>query len=107
MSEVFKLGTCPDKFFVGRKRELDQFSGILNKIASQEDISHGLILHGREGIGRKSFLSQAESVAKSNGFMIIRYDVPFTNIDGYFDSIQNELDEIAKPPEKKNPIKKP
>ncbi|MHA1229604.1 MAG: hypothetical protein ACTSRP_00790 [Candidatus Helarchaeota archaeon] len=107
MSEAFKLEPCQPKFFVGRKREKNQILDILNKIANGEDTSHGLIIHGREGIGRKSFLSQVESLAKSNDFMIIRYDVPLTNIEGYFDIISNELDEITKPPEKRKPITKP
>ncbi|MHA1752059.1 MAG: hypothetical protein ACTSYZ_06775 [Candidatus Helarchaeota archaeon] len=107
MTDPFKLETCPAKFFVGRKREIDQFSGILQKIADRENISHGLILHGREGIGRRSFLKQIESIASSNGFLVIRYDVPLINIEGYFDVISNELDEITKPVDKKKPITKP
>lgn len=107
MNEVFKLDTCPPKFFVGRKREKEQFINILKKIANQEDISHGLILHGRAGIGKKSFLVQAEAIANSEGFEILRYDVPFTNSEGYFDYINNELQQIHKPKEKRKEIKKP
>ncbi|MHA1270742.1 MAG: hypothetical protein ACTSPY_13195 [Candidatus Helarchaeota archaeon] len=104
---AFNLETCPSKFFVGRKREKEQFQNILQKIAKKEDISHGLIIHGREGIGRRSFLKQVESIATSNNFMVIRYDVPLTKIEGYFDVVSNELDEITKPVEKRKPITKP
>ena len=39
-SDAFKLETCPTKFFVGRKREIENFKEILDKIANQADISH-------------------------------------------------------------------
>ncbi|TFF88726.1 MAG: ATP-binding protein [Promethearchaeota archaeon] len=105
--EIFKLDKCPPKFFVGRKREKEQFLKILHKIADQEDISHGLILHGRAGIGKKSFLEQVENIAESENFEVIRYDVPFSNPEGYFDYINNILQQIHKPKEKQKPIKKP
>ncbi|MHA1298154.1 MAG: AAA family ATPase [Candidatus Helarchaeota archaeon] len=82
---------CSPDLFVGREREIEEFTKIL-----QADIKKSVLIHGRPGIGKTSLTNILTDVAKRQGFYVINKPVSLVWTEAYFDLLAVEIKSVLK-----------
>ncbi len=89
---------CSPDLFVGREREIEKFTGLL-----QADVKKSVFIHGRPGIGKTSLIKVLVEQAKKEGFMVIEKPVPLIDTEAYFDQLAPLIKDVFKPPKPPKP----
>ncbi|MHA1378019.1 MAG: AAA family ATPase [Candidatus Helarchaeota archaeon] len=82
---------CSSDLFVGRDREIKEFTKIL-----QADIKKSVLIKGRAGIGKSSLANILIDVAKKQGFYVINKPVSLVWTEAFFDLLALEIKGVLK-----------